>query len=849
MKQFYVCLLLILGMHAAIAQVRISMLVPKPNQLLNNKVFVEGYAASSAGAITSVKASINSQEVTMNISQLAYFFGDFNLSALPVGPLQLHIIATDALQNQLDTVINIIRDTPPQVVLELPVSETVARPLLRVKAYAVDNGPVNRMEVRFRTRTYTFNSASIDTVFDASAEEAPLNVYAIDSAGQQGFATASYSVNINPGLESVITLPPYRNIQDYNYGKVFAAKPADFGAYNPTNYLYDVPGGSETLIPGNIELSTAQQQLKRAWVTPQGAYFTGRYVTSGSTGDLTLFEWWSAQLTPLQTGVKRVNVTGKYAVWISTIGDSLFLHDQAAQTKIFLEKGVTHADVDSTGRVDYIVGASIYRYNNGTTSLVVSDDGPLAQFPYLDSDSDDIAYFGISPYKVSGLFLHTDTSNTRFVMSGDYPELVVPYLAERIRLKNHHLVFTRHQSSYLSETWFYRKSPGDTLKLLKRLTKESKFGSDVLGYIRGVNAQGDVLLWEDPWPSTNTGKLVYYPVNGPSKTVTELDLSTYDINGEWYGSLANTLYKLSLDTAYGAEAIPFTKPLLINQSGRFSLKDFTSHFSGPEYGPGQLMEVKITRLPTWGILVHPNGSQVGITGQVLKRSELEGLRYVPYQNVIGADTIRWAGYNGNVWSNQAAITLMTHPNLTAPPKLAGLDSSYCDTVTADVIKITNYPPVKWRTTVTVLLDGTTILPVGADSTFTIYPTAGTHTLKVTFRHPLDSISTTASFRTVSCPSGGGRLEEIADKLKDVEILTAYPNPFTTQFTVKGLNAAKRYTYSLHDLQGNVVYTGLVNNQTTVVITPNATLKKGIYYLKVFDVALNKTTAVAAVVKM
>ncbi|UYQ91456.1 T9SS type A sorting domain-containing protein [Chitinophaga horti] len=841
MKQFYVCLLLILGMHTAMAQVRISMLVPKSNQVLGNKVFVEGYAASSAGPITSVRAQINTQEVTMNIANIPYFFGNFNLSTLPSGPLQLHIIATDALNNQLDTVINVLRNNPPTVVLESPVSEAVARPLLRVKAHAVDDGPVSRMEVRFATRTYVFNGSSVDTIFDASAEVSPLSVYAIDASDAEAFATSYFTVDITPGLKQTFSLPSDHNIMEFNYGQVISMTDMLNAQYQPRLHLTNYPGGVTKTIPGVYRFDVSTTQLKNIFATPRGVVWTGnrRDIDPAPSGTL-LYQFLDSGVTVLQAGIKAVRVAGKYIAWTSQAGDSLFLRDQLTQTNTYITRGVGYIDVDSIGRVHYTLSKGVYLYNQGVTSLVMARDASTP-LHYIDTDGDYLSFY-VTEGNINdvGLSLYKDGVRTSF---GELRNgiLNIPLY---YRLTNGHLAFMKHVSDRTSVTSFYIKSPGDSLKLLKQLTRENRFGSEELGEIRGLNANGDLMIWENI-PNSGTQQISYHPKNGSSKSISSLPLTIYDINGKWYGSYLNTLYEIQIDADYSADATPFTKPLLINQSGRFGVKDFTSHFSGPEYGPGQLTEVKLIRLPTWGNLVHPNGTLLKTTGQVLKRSELEGLRYVPFQNVIGADTVRWEGKNGTVFGNQAAITLMTHPNLTAAPKLSGLDSTYCSTVTADVIKITNYPPVKWRTSVTVLLDDTTILPVGQDSSFTITPTAGSHTLTVKFRHPLDSISTTARFTTVDCNTTNARI----GKIDDVEIVSAYPNPFNSQFTVTGLNASNRYTLSLHDVQGSVVYTGLANNQQSVVIIPNVTLQKGIYYLKVYDVALRKVIAVTAVVKM
>lgn len=71
------------------------------------------------------------------------------------------------------------------------------------------------------------------------------------------------------------------------------------------------------------------------------------------------------------------------------------------------------------------------------------------------------------------------------------------------------------------------------------------------------------------------------------------------------------------------------------------------------------------------------------------------------------------------------------------PVVTGLSSSYCAAADSQKLKIANLPAAGSGITVEVLLDSTRVLPVAADSTFTINPavlSVGRHNISVTFSY-------------------------------------------------------------------------------------------------------------------
>ncbi|MRG45483.1 T9SS type A sorting domain-containing protein [Chitinophaga sp. SYP-B3965] len=80
-------------------------------------------------------------------------------------------------------------------------------------------------------------------------------------------------------------------------------------------------------------------------------------------------------------------------------------------------------------------------------------------------------------------------------------------------------------------------------------------------------------------------------------------------------------------------------------------------------------------------------------------------------------------------------------------------------------------------------------------------------------------------------------------------IIVYPNPFTTQFMVEGLESAKRYRFTLHALNGTVMFTMFVNYQHKHNVIPHDSLRKGIYFLEIFDLSTQKVAGGSILLKM
>lgn len=284
---------------------------------------------------------------------------------------------------------------------------------------------------------------------------------------------------------------------------------------------------------------------------------------------------------------------------------------------------------------------------------------------------------------------------------------------------------------------------------------------------------------------------------------------------------------------------PFDRNTLAGTPIRFWAANFKLNFTG------KLAGIRVSSLPAYGKLTIGGKQLVYERSRDVTLAELDSMYYTPNPNIVGVDTLQWMAFNGTEYTkNDTPAILHVYPILTTPPILRTLESSYSITGAPDTILIANYPLPRWHTDVIVLLDNSQQLPVAADHTFIIDPSAysaGNHQLKVTFKHRLDSISILRSFTItgaalsplmVSAEYGIGVTQELT-------LLSVSPNPFSGQLILNGLDWNKTYILRLFDAQGRLVRTDRSFNQSKKVLElSNNTLTKGVYFLEVYDVNSN-----------
>jgi hypothetical protein len=278
---------------------------------------------------------------------------------------------------------------------------------------------------------------------------------------------------------------------------------------------------------------------------------------------------------------------------------------------------------------------------------------------------------------------------------------------------------------------------------------------------------------------------------------------------------------------------PFERNTLAGTPIRFWASNFKQNFTG------KLAGIRVNRLPAYGKLTIGGKQLFYERSRDVTLAELDSMYYTPYPNIVGVDTLQWMAFNGTSYTpNDTPAILRVYPVLNTPPILRTVESQYSQAGAADTILIANYPAPQAHTDVMAVVDNSGVLPIAANHTFVIEPSTysvGTHQLKVTFKHKLDSISIQRSF-TITSPFAPMMVGvEKAGLLVEREVLNVWPNPFSEQFTVSGLDVNSSYTLRLYDAQGRLVLTDRSFNQSRKVLLPgrNAVIK-GMYVLEIYD---------------
>ncbi|WP_089915103.1 T9SS type A sorting domain-containing protein [Chitinophaga rupis] len=278
---------------------------------------------------------------------------------------------------------------------------------------------------------------------------------------------------------------------------------------------------------------------------------------------------------------------------------------------------------------------------------------------------------------------------------------------------------------------------------------------------------------------------------------------------------------------------PFERNTLEGTPIRFWASQFKQHYVG------KLKAIRINRVPAYGKLTI-KGKQVFFErSRDVSLEEIDSMYYTPNANVVGVDTLQWMAYNDTALSkNDTPVVLRVYPRLNTLPNLRTLKASYSQSDPPESILIVNYPRPEAHTDVWVWVDGT-MLPISANKTFVLSPSgysAGTHLLKVTFKHKLDSVSLIRSFKITGTQAplmvGSNQHSITADVAGELVVL---PNPFQQQLTINGLLWNRNYLLRLYDAQGKLVLTDRSFNQSRKVLETGTSTAKGVYYLQVYDI--------------
>lgn len=740
---------------------------------------------------------------------------------------------------------------------------------------------------------------------------------------------------------------------------------AQQGAYS--RFFYDIPGGSAEVLDfkGNrllyrqdstyrihelysgivtdIPLTTlpayAEQQDKRGWLTDSGAFIT---TISEVAGMVSLYEWRNDSLLQIEKQATKVEVGGDHVLFTSW---GYFYYKRPGEETVRISTNPGTFAMSPEGWYLYSLNDTMYRYKNGATTPFAIGEETTERFLFVQIEHQKVLYMMEKAHQNPTLYLHNGTSaDTVVVLRGIHQQM---YPKRQYRLHNGYVAYVSVDRAgnwpfpqQIAETNIYvRDSTGTTRKAFQQL------GGRNVGYVYpeiwGINERGGVLIRKNDYMWQNG--LHYAAMDSASKFIDPIVWNTYYIptfayqDSAWYTFYRDSAYQLRPDTTFQHIVKPFEVPVLANTPYYFSLETLLDHYTA---GRGEMTYAGFYNGPQRGDLILRQDTINLIPYKWVPRGLVDSLRYMPYPDVTGLDSVEWRADDPlGTFSGFAWLRFHIYPKLPAPA-LSGLDSSYCNSGSQSV-KITNYPA---EGAITAWLDNAIQLAVNAaDSTFSFNPDnlpPGLHQITVRFSHPADSAFTTAGFRTGTGggappvvtlsaniniinnnrdtivitahgngpglytfardaaftnllrgegadsvlklhPSaftrtnndvyvqmkttGGCSTDSIAtDNIRIVKtflsgipgrdfdnknLIIVYPNPFTTQFTVEGLESSKKYKLTLHALNGTVLLTTYVNYLRKFTVVPNVSLRKGIYFLEVFDLSTQKVASGSILLKM
>ncbi len=633
----------------------------------------------------------------------------------------------------------------------------------------------------------------------------------------------------NPWLSKYYTVPAGYHISDFKFNHLFIAK-------DSTYHLLNVQQHTDTVIPLSRRLSSTYYQSRAVWCTPTGAVFT----TNAGDGyhSVTLYDWNRDTLTLVEPHVTQLKAAGNYAIWlrsqhpVESYG-ALYLRNLVTKQNVLVADSVgTNVAVSKEGLVVYMKNGVLYKYENGVTTPVLGTPGAGSLRIFFPMADEGRILFSSALEGRTHLSLYHGGILDTLQVRGFFDENI--YEAEQA-INNGYTAWTyreREGGGFAHTLTYLQDSTGNRRVAFEE--QGGKYNGYAITFINGLASNGDLMVTKALIP----GGLYFIPRDSSPRLITvDIVDQVYLNEDRWYVQMHNEdsiLYSVATDSVLDQNISPFNKQGFMNTAIQFTANDFVEHFHGPHTGPGALENIQVTSLPRYGRLTVKGKVVFWERSNVITRAELDSMQYTPNPGIIGVDTLQWKAFNGLTYTPyDTSVALQVYPVLNTPPILRTLESQYSAAAYPDTILIANYPPTRWHTAVSVVADGATVLPVNPNNTFIIDPstfTPGAHQLKVTFWHPLDTISISRSF-TITAVQGMFMAKMTG--LPQEGTLAAFPSPFNQQFTLTGLSPAGRYILSLYDQQGRPVLNQRIIGQTRAVMVPENP-GQGVYLLTVYD---------------
>lgn len=590
-------------------------------------------------------------------------------------------------------------------------------------------------------------------------------------------------------------------------------------------------------------------QEKRGWLTDSGAFIT---VAADIANQLTLYEWHGQTLTQLEQNVTKLETAGNDVLWTS--GDSLFHHETGAATTLVTPVAPGAFTVAAEGWYLYSVNDTLFRHQNGVTKVFATGEQTSERFWFVQADGPQVLYLMQKAAQSPTLYLYNGAATETVAILAGYHHLVFP--KRQYALNNGYVsyvsvdVLGQWPPTIARTTIHLRKPDGSHRVAFEQYGARNV--SYVLPELWGILENGGIVVAKDDYQWQNG--LHYVPLDSITRYIARFPWNGRSVvppftykDASFYTFYNDTVYRVALDTLYQHSVQSFEVHVLANTPYHLTLEKLLEHYSGIGYGPGQLSSISFFQGPNKGNFIVGKDTLDRLRPHVA-RTRMDSLWYAPNPGETGLDSVEWRADNGLSGTNAAWIKFRIYQ----PGGPANV------TLTSNINIINN----NRDTVILTAHGGPGLFTFARNATFsdilrTESPDSVLRLLPSDFRQGNNDVyvrlkvaGTADSVDTDQVRIIKTFLSEIPGKdVDNVHYIVAYPNPFSTQFTVEGLKPSKRYILTLHDLTGRALVNVFVNYQHKYTVVPNVPLRRGVYFLKVWDVDAQKTAGGAVLLKM
>lgn len=485
-------------------------------------VFIQ-IAVTSTNSIASVTAEIEGRDTALVYNEATTFYeGTLSLAGLPANDtVALNITAVDVLNNKQTASRRIIYDLYPVITLLSPLNQSVARPLITIKA-KVDYWDSCILWIKYNTsgEVYLYKGKmkdSAEVTLDLSAYNgigAGMTITIADKRGRGSNIYVPYIyVESSPLLSEVYAADT--SIMDFNYNKIFVRRDS---TKHPA--IIDIGTKERTTVPVDGDIHD------KASITPFGAIFNFYNQTSQ---DYVVEEFNQGNIYQLSKNYSSYFWTkGNYVSWVDYVNSRyrIYFRDMSKLSQSELPPAnadVTTGDIADNGFLVYAAGNNMYKlysYQNGiVTKLGDTSDNKSTYAPITDGNF--VVYTKIDT--TSLICLYDGQSHSVIGNYNSYPYYTFPYLAN-----NKFIAYIKPDSLKKNQVWL-RDSLG--------ITKQQTFFKNSCG-IEFLNSQGDMMV--------NAGRRYLVLRSGETFEIGFSNFGKpYYRDSSWYVTIGRMLYKIT----------------------------------------------------------------------------------------------------------------------------------------------------------------------------------------------------------------------------------------------------------------------------------------------------------------